>query len=199
MDPSAFARPTRPAATGAVPSRRRAASRRSKRGPRAGRIRCSPTTDLSDRLRAHRRQELGQPGLRDPSERQRRWIDARIQRFNRIGNYPCDRRHAAGAWSCPRSRPSMSQELAARLGPRPPDCQAHRHQSPDGPDARPIRRACPYGFVASEGTKAHRHARGRAWENQYILPGGSPATPYLGARLDAPLLRPAPAGPAPLP
>ncbi len=110
------------------------------------------------------------------------WFDARIQRFNRIGNYTSVDDEKQGM-----NLPRIEGEHVADL---PPGWgRIHLRGELLG-----VRRgldqtviygglAVPYAF-GYEGTKLHGMVEG-AWENQVIVPGGLAVTPYLGARLDA--------------
>ena len=111
------------------------------------------------------------------------WFDARIQRFNRIGNYGSDDDERQGM-----NLPKVEFEHVADL----PEGWGRIHLQGE---LLGVRRgldqtggvygvgAVPY-VPGYEGTKLHGMLEG-AWENQMILPGGIAATPYLGLRLDA--------------
>ncbi|MEO7224134.1 MAG: LPS assembly protein LptD, partial [Devosia sp.] len=129
---------------------------------------------------------------------QETWFDARIQRFNRIGNVVPDDDERQGM-----NLPKIELE--------------HVHDLPRGwgrlhltGELLGVRRGLdqlggvygvgtvPYVF-GYEGTKLHGMIEG-AWENQVILPGGLAATPYLGLRLDGSTYnRTAAPAPAPYP
>jgi LPS-assembly protein len=107
------------------------------------------------------------------------WIDARIQRFNRLGNYPSSADDQQGM-NIPKIEFEHVQDLDPGLGRLHLTGEllgVHRLTDQTG-----TYNAVPYAF-GYEGTKLHGMVEG-AWENQYILPGGIAATPYLGARLD---------------
>jgi len=107
------------------------------------------------------------------------WIDARIQRFNRVGDYTFVDDQKQGM-NLPKVRFDHVTELQPGWG------RVHVtgellgvHREAD--HASTVNgKTYVYGY---EGNKAHAMLEG-AWENQVILPGGVAATPYLGARLD---------------
>ena len=109
-------------------------------------------------------------------------FDARIQRFNRIGNYTSVDDDKQGM-----NLPRIEVDHVADL----PDGWGRVHLSGEllgvqrGLDQTATYGAglVPYAF-GYEGTKLHGVLEG-AWENQFIVPGGLAVTPYLGARLDA--------------
>jgi len=107
------------------------------------------------------------------------YFDARIERGNLLGNYATD--DPAQATLLPQVTFEHVQDLAPGFG------RAHL----SGELLRVTRQAdqtATYGGIpyvtGYEGTKQHLALEG-AWEDQFILPGGLVATPYLGARLDA--------------
>ena len=107
------------------------------------------------------------------------WIDARIQRFNRIGNYKAtdDQKQAL---AIPLVTFDHVQDLAPGWGRLSISGEAlgiHRELDHKGTYGGEVYH---FGYA---GNKGHVMLQG-AWENQYILPGGIAATPYLGARLD---------------
>jgi LPS-assembly protein len=107
------------------------------------------------------------------------WFDARIQRFNRIGDYDATDDQQQGM-NLPKVTFDHVQELEpgwGRVHVTGELLGVHRELDQTG-----TYNAVPYAF-GYEGNKAHAMIEG-AWENQYILPGGVTATPYLGARLD---------------
>ena len=125
------------------------------------------------------------------------YFDARIQRFNRIGNYHPDDDDRQGM-----TLPRIEGEHVADLPPG----MGRIHLSGEllgvrrNLDHLTTRGAANVPYVYGyEGYKLHGMVEG-AWENQYILPGGIAATPYLGVRLDGSTYRRnLPATPAPYP
>ena len=107
------------------------------------------------------------------------WFDARIQRFNRIGDYTATDEQRQGM-NLPKVRFDHVTELApgwGRVHVTGEVLGVHR----EADQTRTVNtRSYVYGY---EGDKAHAMIEG-AWENQVVLPGGVTATPYLGARLD---------------
>jgi LPS-assembly protein len=111
------------------------------------------------------------------------WFDARIQRFNRIGNIAPTDDQMQGM-----NLPKVEAEHVADL----PNGWGRIHLQGELLGVR--RELDHYGGVyglgavpyvpGQEGMKLHGMLEG-AWENQMILPGGLAATPYLGIRLDA--------------
>lgn len=108
------------------------------------------------------------------------WIDGRIQRFNRIGNYTSADEDRQGL-NAPRISAAHIYDLEPGWG----------RINLRGDLASIIRAAdqnATYNGVTYhtglEGTKLHARVEA-GWENQYILPGGVTATPFLGGRLDA--------------
>jgi LPS-assembly protein len=107
------------------------------------------------------------------------WIDARLQRFNRIGNYDASDEDRQGA-ALPKVAFEHVQDLPSDWG--------RLHVTGEllgivrGLDQTDVVGGVPYDY-GYEGTKLHAMIEG-AWENQYILPGGLALTPYIGARLD---------------
>ncbi len=107
------------------------------------------------------------------------WFDARIQRFNRIGDYTASDEQKQGM-NLPKVRFDHVADLPPGWG------RVHVtgellgvHREAD--QTRTVNgTSYVYGY---EGDKAHAMIEG-AWENQVVLPGGVTATPYLGARLD---------------
>ena len=108
------------------------------------------------------------------------WIDARIQRFNRIGNVPATDDMQQGL-VLPKIEAEHVQELQPGWG------RVHLNAKVIGIN-RQMDQTATYSGVpyvhGYEGTKVHGMVEG-AWENQHVLPGGLLVTPYLGARLDA--------------
>ena len=109
------------------------------------------------------------------------WFDARIQRFNRLGNYSALDDDKQGM-TLPKVEFEHVQELEPGWG------RLHLTGELLG-----VRRSLdmyksygaasvPYG-LGYEGTKLHGMIEG-AYENQVIVPGGLAVTPYLGVRLD---------------
>lgn len=109
------------------------------------------------------------------------YFDARIQRFNRIGNVSPDDDERQGM-NIPRIEGEHVYDLPPGLG------RIHLSGELLGV-RRGLDHTATYGLAAVpyvygyEGIKVHGMLEG-AWENQYILPGGLAATPYLGLRLD---------------
>jgi LPS-assembly protein len=107
------------------------------------------------------------------------WIDARIQRFNRIGDYAIADEQKQGM-TLPKVRFDHVTDLQpgwGRVHVTGELLGIHR-------DADQTRTVNGVGYVYGHaGDKAHAMLEG-AWENQMVLPGGVTATPYLGARLD---------------
>ena len=107
------------------------------------------------------------------------YIDARIQHFNLLGNYATDDPKQADA--LPLVEFDHVQDLAPGYGRVNVSGQLlgiHR-----GADQTASTSGVPYVY-GYEGNKQHVAVEGE-WENQWILPGGVTASPYLGARLDA--------------
>ncbi len=107
------------------------------------------------------------------------WVDARIQRFNRIGDYAASD-DARQGMNLPKVQFDHIAELAPGWGRMHVTGEllgVHR----EADHTRTVN-GVPYAF-GYEGDKAHAMVEG-AWENQVVLPGGVTATPYLGARLD---------------
>ena len=108
------------------------------------------------------------------------WIDARIQRFNRLGNYNATDDEQQGL-NLPRVDFDHLAELAPGWGQaRIAGTLLGIHRGLDQTNS--------YNGVDHDfgyaGTKTHAMVEG-SWENQTILAGGLAATPYLGLRLDA--------------
>ncbi len=123
------------------------------------------------------------------------YLDMRVQRFNRLGNYTAadDDKQAMNA---PLVSFDHIQELAPGYG------RAHISgellSTVRNADQTGTRNGVDYVF-GNQGYKQHLMLEA-GWENQYVLPGGVTATPYLGARLDAASYdRTTPAIPAPYP
>jgi LPS-assembly protein len=123
------------------------------------------------------------------------WFDARIQRFNRLGNFFADDDEKQGM-----NLPKIEAEHVYDLEPG----WGRFHLSGEllgvrrGLDQYKTYAGVPYVF-GYEGMKVHGMVEG-AWENQIIVPGGLALTPYIGARLDASTYdRTAAALPAPYP
>lgn len=107
------------------------------------------------------------------------YIDARVQHFNRLGNYPTD--DPAQADALPLVQFDHVQDLApgyGRVNVSGELLGMHR-----GADQTASTGGVPYVY-GYEGNKQHLELEG-AWENQWILPGGITAVPYLGLRADA--------------
>ncbi|MEQ1900289.1 MAG: LPS assembly protein LptD [Devosia sp.] len=109
------------------------------------------------------------------------FIDGRIQRFNRLGNFTAADDARQGM-----TLPWVRINDIVDLGPG----NGRLNLSLDllgvtrlADQADAITYGVPYVF-GYEGNKVHVTGEA-AWENQYILPGGVTATPYLGARVDA--------------
>ena len=110
------------------------------------------------------------------------WFDARIQRFNRLGNYDATD-DAKQGMNIPKIEVEHVYDLPPGLG------RVHLtgellgvHRALDQTGGAYGAGNVPY-VPGYEGTKLHGMLEG-AWENQVILPGGLAATPYLGLRLD---------------
>jgi LPS-assembly protein len=107
------------------------------------------------------------------------WLDARVQRFNRLGDHSATD-DAKQAMAAPKVTFDHVQDLAPGWGRLHLSGEAlgiHREA-----DQSITYNGVPYDF-GYEGNKAHLMLEG-AWENQWILPGGVVATPFLGTRLD---------------
>lgn len=108
------------------------------------------------------------------------WIDARIQRFNRLGDFSAADDSMQGM-NLPKIEVEHIHDLEPGWG------RLHLNGELLGvrrlADQLGTSNGVPYAY-GYEGTKLHGMVEG-AWENQYILPGGVAATPYLGLRLDA--------------
>lgn len=107
------------------------------------------------------------------------WFDARIQRFNRLGDYSAAD-DAQQGMNLPKIEFEHIQDLDDGWGRIQLNGEllgvtrlADQANSFNGVD---------YAF-GYEGTKLHGMLES-AWENQYIVPGGLAVTPYLGARFD---------------
>ncbi|RYE11388.1 MAG: LPS-assembly protein LptD [Hyphomicrobiales bacterium] len=103
------------------------------------------------------------------------WIDARIQRFNRLGNFDASDDQKQGM-NLPKVTASHVQDLEpgwGRLNFNGELLGVHREADHTGA-------GYDWGY---EGNKVHAMVEG-AWENQLIAPGGLAFTPYLGLRLD---------------
>lgn len=110
------------------------------------------------------------------------FIDARVQKFNRLGNYgPADEQRQGTV--LPKVEFEHYQDLMPGWGRVHVQGEALSIQRGLDQTGTYGAGAVPYVF-GYEGNKLHGMIEG-AWENQYILPGGIAATPYLGARLDA--------------
>lgn len=106
------------------------------------------------------------------------FIDARLQHFNRIGDYASD--DPAQGDVLPNVKFAHVQDLApgwGRVNVNGELLGVHR-----GADQLDDVNGVKY-VNGYEGNKAHLKLEG-AWEDRYILPTGIVATPYLGARLD---------------
>lgn len=125
------------------------------------------------------------------------WLDARIQRFNRIGNYTAADDNRQGM-NLPKVELEHVQDLPPGLGRIHVTGELLGVRRNDDQVGTYGVGAVPYVF-GNQGTKLHGMLEG-AWENQMILPGGVAATPYLGLRLDGSTYdRTAAAIPAPYP
>ncbi len=107
------------------------------------------------------------------------WFDARIQSFHRLGNYtPTD--DAKQALVLPKLSYDHVQDLAPGYG--------RLHLTGElldvtrAADDSTSFNGVPYDFGLA-GDKEHLMLEG-GWENQFILPGGLAATPYLAGRVD---------------
>jgi LPS-assembly protein len=107
------------------------------------------------------------------------YFDARIQRFNRIGNVGPDDDEKQGM-NVPKIEGEHTYDLPPGLGRirLSGELLGVRRGLDQLGSTNGVNYA--YGY---EGVKVHGMLEG-AWENQVILPGGLAATPYLGLRLD---------------
>lgn len=107
------------------------------------------------------------------------WIDARIQRFNRLGDFSAadDQQQAMNV---PNASFDHVEDLAPGWGRFRVSGKllGIRREA----DQTATTNSVPYDW-GYEGNKAHLMVEG-GWENQMIAPGGLAFTPYLGARLD---------------
>lgn len=108
------------------------------------------------------------------------WLDARVQRFNRLGNVPTSE-DAQQAVAIPNVEAEHVQDLGLGMGRVRMRAEALgvRRESDLSESWAPA--TYDFGFA---GNKAHVMGEA-AWENLYVLPGGVTATPYLGLRADA--------------
>jgi LPS-assembly protein len=107
------------------------------------------------------------------------YLDTRLQQFNLLGNYTPQRQdeHA-------RAIPSIKAASYTDFGEMGRvDFSARVLGVQRGRDSGASYGGVPYIFAYEE-NKQHVMVEG-AWQNQYILPMGVVATPYLGMRLDA--------------
>lgn len=107
------------------------------------------------------------------------WFDIRAEQGNRLGNYTSN--DPQQATTLPQVSFEHIQDLAdgyGRLHVRGELLSILR-----GDDQTELQNTVPY-VTGYEGNKQHLMLEG-GWEDQYILPGGVTATPYLAARLDA--------------
>ncbi len=108
------------------------------------------------------------------------WFDARVQRFNRLGNIRPETQAQQGS-----TLPRAVFEDVFTLG----DGRGRLELSGRllgivrEADQNPSYNGVPYVFGYA-GNKAHLMLQA-AWQNQWIVPGGLVATPYLGLRGDA--------------
>ncbi|HWA18602.1 MAG TPA: LPS assembly protein LptD [Devosia sp.] len=108
------------------------------------------------------------------------YFDARVQSFHQLGNFDATD-DAQQGMTLPWVRLEDIYDLptgAGRVNLSVDLLGVHRAADQTG-----TFNAVPYVF-GYEGNKVHLKAEA-AWENQFILPGGVTATPYLGGRLDA--------------
>ena len=114
------------------------------------------------------------------------FFDARVQRFNRIGNYSADDDNRQGM-NLPRIQGQHVADLPegwGRINLSGELLGVHRGLDQVGVYGAGVGSG-PIPYVwGYEGTKLHGMLEG-AWENQIIVPGGLTVTPYLGLRLDA--------------
>jgi LPS-assembly protein len=107
------------------------------------------------------------------------FFDIRVAQGQRLGNYTTN--DPQQAILLPQTEFEHVQELAPGWG------RVHLNGElasiVRGADQTALYGGVPYVF-GQEGNKQHLMLEG-AWEDQYILPGGVTATPYLGVRLDA--------------
>ena len=107
------------------------------------------------------------------------WFDIRAQEFNWLGDHPTN--DPAQGKTLPVSSFETTHDLAdgwGRLHLTGKLLSIARDADQTGTYG-----AVPYVF-GEQGYKQHLMLEG-AWEDQFILPGGVAATPYLGTRLDA--------------
>jgi LPS-assembly protein len=108
------------------------------------------------------------------------YFDARVQSFRRLGNFDATD-DAQQGMTLPWVRLEDIYDLppgAGRVNVSVDLLGVHRAADQTG-----TFNAVPYVFGYA-GNKVHLKAEA-GWENQFILPGGVTATPYLGGRLDA--------------
>jgi LPS-assembly protein len=108
------------------------------------------------------------------------YFDARVQSFRRLGNFDATD-DAQQGMTLPWVRLEDIYDLppgSGRVNLSVDLLGVHRAADQTG-----TFNAVPYVFGYA-GNKVHLKAEA-AWENQFILPGGVTATPYLGGRLDA--------------
>jgi LPS-assembly protein len=108
------------------------------------------------------------------------YFDIRAQRFNRLGNHTEADDREQGI-TLPVIRAEHIQDLQPGWGRLHFTGKVLSVYRAD--DQTRSYNGVPFVF-GYEGAKQHLELEG-AWENQYILPGGVAATPYLGMRLDA--------------
>ena len=107
------------------------------------------------------------------------YVDARVQHFNKLGNYATD--DPAQAEALPVIEFDHVEDLAPGAGRV--NLSGQLVSVYRGADQQSFTGGVPYVY-GYKGSKQHLELEG-AWENQWILPGGITASPYLGARLDA--------------
>ena len=109
------------------------------------------------------------------------YFDARIQRFNRLGDYDATDDQQQG-FILPRVKGEHIAELPDDMGRVRLNGEILGVRR--GVDQTALNGAAAVPYVYGyEGSKIHGMVEG-AWEKQVVLPGGIAATPYLGLRLD---------------
>ncbi len=107
------------------------------------------------------------------------WFDIRAEQGNRLGNYTTN--DPAQAVTLPQASFEHVQDLADGMGRL--HVKGELLSILRGADQTTTLNGVPY-VTGYEGNKQHLMLEG-GWEDQFILPGGLTATPYLAARLDA--------------
>jgi LPS-assembly protein len=107
------------------------------------------------------------------------WFDIRAEQGNRLGNYTS--KDPGQAATLPQASFEHVQPLADGYGRL--HVKGELLSIIRGDDQTTLQNGIPY-VTGYEGNKQHLMLEG-GWEDQYILPGGITAAPYLAARLDA--------------